>query len=125
MSVKVDISEMAAYSAKLRHASGTVGARASAVLRKTAYDIEADAKQLIQAYDAVDTGAMLNSVSTTIAGDGRNGVMTAEIGPTVEYAIYVHEGTSRMPGRPFLTDAYDRRIGPFEQVLGRLAEEAL
>ena len=125
MSVRIDTSEMAAYSAKLRRASATVGARASAALRKTAFDIEADGKMLVEAYDAVDTGALMNSISTTITGDGRHGTMSAEIGPTVEYGIYVHEGTSRMPGRPFLTDAYERRIGPFEQVLGRLGEDAL
>lgn len=125
MSVRIDTSEMAAYSAKLRRASGTVGAQASAALRTAAFDIEADAKVLVKAYDAVDTGDMMNSISTSFAGDGRNGTMTAEIGPTVDYAIYVHEGTSRMPGRPFLTDAFDRRVPGFETALGQLGEGLL
>lgn len=121
MSVRIDTSEMAAYSAKLRRASGTVGAQASAALRKTAFDIEADAKILAP----VDTGTLMNSISTSFAGDGRNGTMTAEIGPTVDYAIYVHEGTSRMPGRPFLTDAFDRRVPGFEAALGQIGEGLL
>ena len=121
MGVNVDISEVVGYSARLRNAAGRVSARGSMALRKTAFDIEADAKILAP----VDTGTLMNSISTTIAGDGRHGTMTAEIGPTVDYAIYVHEGTSRMPGRPFLADAFDRRIPGFEAALRQIAEADL
>lgn len=33
------------------------------------------------------------------------------IGTPAEYAIHVHEGTSRMEGRPFLQDAIDDVVG--------------
>lgn len=32
------------------------------------------------------------------------------VGTDAEYAIFVHEGTSRMEGRPFLTDAVDEVV---------------
>jgi HK97 gp10 family phage protein len=53
-------------------------------------------KQEIQAVHAVDTGTMLNSVTSEKAGQG-----SYLIGPTVKYAPYVALGTSRMPARPF------------------------
>lgn len=122
MGISIDISEVRALGSRLQGAGGRVGARAAAALRKTAYDIEADAKMLIEAYDAVDSGDLMNSVSTSITGDGRTGSMTVEVGPTVEYGLYVHEGTSVMPGRPFLGDAWDRRVPLYTQALAKIAE---
>lgn len=123
MGIDVDTSQVRALSSRIATAGGRVGARGSLALRKTALDIEADAKSLIVSMDAVDTGDMLNSVSTTISGDGRSGTMTAEIGPTADYAIYVHEGTSVMPGRPFLALAYDRRVPAYTDALALLAAQ--
>lgn len=122
MGIEFDASTVVAYSTRLSAAGGRVGAKGSAVFRKTIFDIEADAKMLIEAYDAVDTGDMMNSTTSTISGDGRTGEITGEVGPTVDYGLYVHEGTSVMPGRPFLADAFDRRVTPFEAALAKLAE---
>lgn len=122
MGIEFDASTVVAYSTRLKTAGGRVGARASMAFRKTILDIEADAKMLIEAYDAVDTGDLMNSVTNDIQGDGRHGVMTGEVGPTVDYGIYVNNGTSRMPGRPFLDDAFDRREPVFAQVLAAIAE---
>ena len=44
----------------------------------------------------LDTGLMRSSIITNI------GALRAEIFPTVNYAIYVHEGTRFMRERPFL-----------------------
>lgn len=53
-------------------------------------------KSEIQAMHAVDTGTMLNSsVAEKVAKT------TYLIGPTVDYAVYVALGTSRMAARPF------------------------
>lgn len=122
MGIDIDTTEVAALGSRLAGAGGRVGLKAAAALRKTAFDIEADAKMLIEAYDAVDSGDMMNSVSTTITGDGRTGAMTAEVGPTVDYAFFVHEGTSVMPGRPFLGDAWDRRVPIYTEALAKIAE---
>ena len=53
-------------------------------------------KKEIQNYHAVDTGTMLNSTTSETAGKD-----TYLIGPTVDYAVHVAEGTSRMAARPF------------------------
>lgn len=125
MGVQIDVSEAVAVASRIRTNAGAVGAKVSAVVRKTAFDIEADAKMLVEAYDAVDTGNMMDSISTTISGDGRMGTMTAEIGPTAEYAVYVHDGTSVMAGRPYLTDAADRRLPGYVEALAQVAEQAI
>jgi len=50
-----------------------------------------------------DTGALRRSITGSVTSD--NKTITASIGSNMDYAAYVHEGTSRMQGRPFLTDA--------------------
>lgn len=96
--------------------TGRVGERASAVLRKTALDIEGTAK----AFCPVDTGNLRNSIGTTVTGDGRYGAMEAEIGTDVEYAVFQEYGTSRMAPQAFLGPALDRHSGEFLAALARL-----
>lgn len=121
MSFDIDVSELRQLSADLNMASGRVGALASAAVRKTAHDIEADAKALAP----VDTGALKGSISTTITGDGRTGAMEAEVGPTVDYGQHVEYGTSRQAPQPYLGPAFDRRAPSLEDALAQLAEDVL
>jgi HK97 gp10 family phage protein len=99
--------------ATLTRKEGTVGAQAARALRKTAHDIEADAKALAP----VDTGALKNSISTDISGDGRFASMHAEIGPTVDYAHFVEAGTSRMGPQPYMRPAAERRFPGFRRAI--------
>jgi HK97 gp10 family phage protein len=78
--------------------------KAVAVVRKTALDIEADAKGRAP----VDTGALRNSIQTTMAGD-----MSAVVAPGVDYAIFVEFGTARMAARPYLIPAAEAHRQPF------------
>lgn len=119
MTINFDGSELRALSSRLATAGPRVGAQGALALRKTALDIEADAKQLAP----VDTGNLRNSISSSFAGDGRNGAMAAEVGPTAEYGIYQEFGTSTQPGTPFLGPAYDRRVPTYMDVLGQLAAD--
>ena len=41
------------------------------------------------------TGALMADVSSQVSGD------KVEVGNTLHYALYVHEGTCRMAGRPY------------------------
>lgn len=105
------------YQAAMRLASATVGARAAAATRRTAAAIERDAKTLAP----VDSGNLRASGGTEYAGDGRNGVMTASVGFTASYAMYVERGTSRMAAQPFLAPATDRHVPGWTAALERIA----
>ena len=104
-------------SADLGKASYEVTRKAQLVVAKTAHDIEADAKSLAP----VDTGALRNSIGTTIS----NGGLSAEIGPTVHYAPYLEYGTRRMPPQPYMGPAAERRAEPFVQAVESLGGEFL
>lgn len=117
MSLTIDTSAAREVASRIAGAGPRIGAVGSAVLRRTAYTIQADA----QALAPVDTGALRASISTTIAGDGRSGQMSAEIGPTVEYGVYQEYGTSTQAGTPYMGPAYDRQIPAFTDALAQLA----
>ena len=104
-------------SADLGKASYEATRKAQLVVAKTAHDIEADAKSLAP----VDTGALRNSISTTIG----NGGLSAEIGPTVDYAPYLEYGTRRMPPQPYMGPAAERRAEPFVKAIESLGGEFL
>ena len=112
-----DFSELLKLSADLGKASYEATRLAQKVVAKTAHDVEATAKSLA----AVDTGAMRNSIGTTISGGG----LTAEIGPTVHYAIYNEYGTRRMAPRPFMGPALERHSEPFVQAVAKITEGLL
>lgn len=74
-------------------------------------------KTAIQGYHAVDTGTMLNSTQAEKVAP-----KTYLIGPTVDYAVYVALGTSRMAARPFHIRAAKSLQGAINQgnILGDL-----
>lgn len=51
----------------------------------------------------VDTGRLRASIGVTLDAISTGPVVT--VGSIVSYALYVHNGTRYMAGRPFLTDA--------------------
>ena len=84
----------------------------SAVVRKTAYDVEAAAKMVVP----VDTGALKNSITTEMEGD-----LSAIVAPHTEYAVFVEYGTSRgSPAQPYMTPAAEANRGPFEQAMTQM-----
>ena len=117
----IDTSEVRALGSRLQTVGGRIGADASAAMRRTAYSIEVDAK----ATAPVDTGNLRSSISTTITGDGRFGAMTAEVGPTASYGIYLEYGTSRMAAQPYMGPAFDRRVGNYTAALADIASRAV
>jgi hypothetical protein len=117
----IDVSELEALGGSLTEKAGGIGAKAAAALRKTAYDIEADAKGLVR----VDTGFLKGSISTSFEGDGRFASLTAEVGPTADYGIWQEIGTSVMAGKPYMAPAFDRRYPNFEKAIGALGIEII
>lgn len=106
------IEELGQLERDLGKASTEVVKRGSQLVRKTALDIERDAKNLV----AVDTGNLKGSITTT-----RTGALSAEIGPTANYGGYVEYGTSRMRPQPYMGPATDRNRPAFERAAEQLS----
>lgn len=110
-------------------------------IAKTGFTVEARAKINIQEMDAIDTGALLNSVATSLESGGNREAaiteatsrnpdaqiaelpvptdkLTAYVGPSVEYAQEVHFGSGTMPGRPFLLKAVRDTEKEFHAMIG-------
>jgi len=109
-------SEIRALSRDLRALGPAARKRAGDAVVKAVADTKRDAQILAP----VDTGALRSSITgtTTRTIDGAVG----EVGPTVEYGIYVELGTSTQPGQPFLGPAFDRNETPFRLALIGIGE---
>lgn len=94
-----DFSELTKLAADLRKASAEVTVKASRAVRKAAFDIESGAKARVP----VDTGNLKNSIGVSLSATG----LSAEIGPTAHYGIYVELGTRRMAPKPYLGPAVE------------------
>lgn len=105
--------------AKMLEAAARAPAEAKLILDKTLADIVTDAQQLVP----VDTGYLRGSISwdSEQDPDGAHG----QAGPTATYGRYVEEGTSRMPGRPYMEPAFRRREPLMEAALRQLSERTL
>lgn len=70
----------------------------SAVVKKTAFDIETEAKALCP----VDTGALSRSILAEV------GEFSATIAPHTDYDAYVEFGTFKMGAQPYMRPAADK-----------------
>ena len=68
--------------------------------------------------EIVDTGRLFDSISAQIVRQSQN-TYTISVGTNVPYAIYVHEGTRKLKGRPFITDAMSRNYSSIESAIVR------
>lgn len=109
-------------SADIAKAAKTTGARAQVVIRKTAIDIESDAKKIAP----VDTGNLKGSIGhSDLRTVGRSRSLVVEIGPTASYGVFLEQGTSRAAPQPFMGPAADRHTPGFEQAMAQLGVEGL
>lgn len=114
--------ELRRLAAEITRAASSTGQRAQAVVRKTAFDIESTAKNLVP----VDTGNLKGSIGhSDLRTVGRSGSLSVEIGPTASYGVFVEQGTSRMAPQPFMGPAADRHAPSFEQAMAQLGIEGL
>lgn len=78
-------------------------------VNKTTVDIQLEAQQNIRDLDLIDTGNLLNSITSTTSIDGFEGYV--DVG--AYYGIYHEFGTVKMAARPFLGPAVDARSKEF------------
>jgi HK97 gp10 family phage protein len=77
------------------------------VVEKTAFDIEATAKELAP----VDTGYLAGTIWTDNQG------LRAEVQTVAEYAAYVEYGTYKMAAQPYMRRAADMHEPKFTQAI--------
>lgn len=85
--------------------------RASAVVQKTAMDLEARAKQIVP----VDTGLLKSSIQHQRVDD-----LTAQVDVYAEYAGYVEFGTTRQAAQPYLVPAAEETRVEFIEELTQI-----
>jgi HK97 gp10 family phage protein len=104
---------------------GNAGKRAvemaKLVIKKTALDIERNAKAIAP----VDTGNLKNSIGHSDMRMLSSEHLQVDIGPTAEYGQYVEFGTSTQAPQAFMGPSLDRFSGPFEQAMAQIGAEAL
>ena len=72
----------------------------------------------ITKHHIVDTGRLRTSITHT--HDGKD----AYVGTNVEYAPYVHNGTYKMEGRPFLTEPVSSNVKKYRDIVKFCMENA-
>ena len=107
-----DSAEVGQLAADLGKASYETTRRAQQVVTKSAHDVESVAKTVAP----VDTGNLRNSIGTDITGGG----LSAEIGPTAHYGVYVEFGTRRMAPQPYMGPGLDAATPGFVAAMGEL-----
>jgi len=95
--------------------AGQIDARVVDIINRGILLAEAAAVPLVP----VLTGALRNNRTTDYATPGNH---TATLTFNMEYSIFVHEGTSRMPARPFARMGLDAAAPGIEADLSRLVE---
>ena len=115
-SMNWETGQLAALRADLGKAGVETTRKAGQVVRKSAADTESAAKQQAP----VDTGALRNSIGVTMQGP-----LSAEIGPTVSYGIFLEWGTHKMAAQPYMGPALDRIAPGFEAAMEQLGGEIL
>jgi len=80
---------------------------------ETVLDIQREGKQQVTTMKAVDTGAMRENIQAVFTGQRglppHTGAVTAEM----PYSPFVHDGTSKVKGRPYLNVARDKNRPKF------------
>ena len=82
----------------LQRISQAAAEKAALAVAKATHDVEAQAKATVP----MDTGALKNSITSTVSG------LSGEVAPHTEYALYVEAGTRKMAARPYMRPAAEK-----------------
>lgn len=107
----------------LRRLAGSIGNAADACAETA---VEAIQMKMLYGYndvhgnpphtEIVDTGALFDSITAEVKQSSQNG-FTVNAGAGTDYAKYVHNGTSKLKGRPFITDGLQDAAPQIEQAI--------
>lgn len=111
-----DASDIRKIAADLSNAGPQALHKSGMILRKTAFDIVAAAKNRAP----VDTGNLKGSIGADFPTP-----LSADIGPAAEYGKWVEFGTSRMAPQPFMGPAADIHLPKFEEAIVQMGGEIL
>ena len=114
-----DFSELTTLAADLSKASAGVQAKAAQVVKNSGFD----AVTVMQSEVPVDTGALKNSVNVDFHGSDR--AISAEVGPSVEYAGYVAYGTRYQPPNPYDLRTLEKVSPGFVEAIAQLGGDIL
>lgn len=108
---------------QIRHAFGQaprlMGEKFREALTKSAILVQS--RSMI--HTPVLTGRLRASHTFGVSGSGLG--MKATVEPTANYAVFVHEGTKFMRGRPFLKQGADESVRDIDDFFTKAAQEAL
>lgn len=114
-----DVTGLNSITGSLLAADATVSAQAGRLVRETAADVTATAKQ----FAPVRTGNLRRSITMQV--DNIPGGIEAAVGTNVDYGPHVENGTSRMAPQSFLGPALDRHAHQLSDGLARLGGSIL
>ena len=66
--------------------------------------------------EIVDTGATFDSVNAVIKRDSQN-AYTVRAGVGTDYAVFVHNGTRKLKGRPFIRDTMIEKTDEIKRIM--------
>ena len=100
--ITIRVSGLNLLRAKMLTAPRRIGKAISRAIKKSAFDLEAQAKKALTTGPtrAIDTGTLRSGTQVQSISDTK-----AEVWSLVDYAIYVHEGTYKMRARPYMNEA--------------------
>jgi len=97
----VDVDGIAAARQTFRRLPPGTLDRVEVATRKAGLDVVRNARQRAP----YDTGALRSSITSQVTRT--RGAVEARVGPTVHYARFLEEGTSRIAPRPYMRPAFD------------------
>ena len=66
--------------------------------------------------EIVDTGKLFDSIEARAEKQSQN-LYTTAVGTNVPYAVYVHDGTYKLAGRPFIKDGVNDAQADIQQIM--------
>lgn len=114
--VKIEIKNIAEIRRAFSKAPRLMGEAFKGALGSSAKWLQRESQLLTP----VKTGTLYSSYKTDISGSGLQ--MKAEVGPSANYGIFVHEGTRFMKGRPFLKQGAEASLSEVDAQFTRAVQ---